>query len=198
MSRLSKVISIISGSFILAVSLYQFNYQNNITEGGVLGFILLMQAWFLFPPAITSLVVDVSLFLLGASSYGRSFLTYSLLATVSFSIFYTWNEHIGFVIPSLQNQMLLAAILSGVGVGIGVGLVVRTGAAAGGDDVLALIIQEKTPLKIGHVYLIVDLIILGASLTYLSVQDILYSLLAVIISGRTINYIFYQSDQTEI
>lgn len=121
---------ILLGSCILAFGLFNFNYQHQITEGGVLGFILLTKSLFNISPAFMSLILDTSLFLLGVKYFGKKFMMYSLLATVSFSIFYGINEVIGFTIPNLSNHMIVATLFSGVFVGVGVGLIVKTGGAA--------------------------------------------------------------------
>ena len=98
-------------------------------------------------------------------------------------------ESIGPLIPVLQSKFVVT-ILSGLFVGIGVGIIIRNGAAAGGDDALAMVISKITSLNIGNVYMIGDVAVLMLSLTYLSVYDIFWSLIAVNISGRTIDFIY--------
>ena len=110
-------------------------------------------------------------------------------ATFSFSTFYEVFESIGPLIPVL-NSKFIVTILSGLFVGVGVGIIVRNGAAAGGDDALAMVISKITSLNIGNVYMIGDVAVLMLSLTYLSVYDIFWSLIAVNISGRTIDFIY--------
>lgn len=121
--------------------------------------------------------------------FGKQFLIYSIIATFSFSTFYEVFESIGPLIPVL-NSKFIVTILSGLFVGVGVGIIVRNGAAAGGDDALAMVISKITSLNIGNVYMIGDVAVLMLSLTYLSVYDIFWSLIAVNISGRTIDFIY--------
>ena len=121
--------------------------------------------------------------------FGKQFLIYSIIATFSFSTFYAVFESIGPLIPVLHSKFIVT-ILSGLFVGVGVGIIVRNGAAAGGDDALAMVISKITSLTIGNVYLIGDVAILILSLTYLSAYDIFWSLIAVNISGRTIDFIY--------
>ncbi|HAX72663.1 MAG TPA: hypothetical protein DCY20_03995 [Firmicutes bacterium] len=196
--EIKNIALILMGSFILAFGLFNFNYQHQITEGGVLGFILLTKVLFNISPAMMSLLLDTSLFLLGVKFFGHKFMVYSLIATFSFSIFYGWNEHMGFIIPNLNDHMLFATILAGLFVGVGVGLIVKTGGAAGGDDVVALIVGNHTSLSVGHVYLIMDSLVLLLSLTYLTVDEVFYSILAVMISGRLINYIYYKKEAPDL
>lgn len=196
-SELKKVATIMIGATILAFGSYNFNYQNSVTEGGVLGLLLLIKNVFDISPSLTSLVIDLSLFALGTKFFGKKFLLYSMLSTFTFSTMYNTFERIGFLVPNLEQNMLLASILAGIGVGIGVGLVVRGGGASGGDDVIALIGNKFTPLKVNHIYLISDGIVLFLSLVYLDFKQIVFSLIAVTISGKIISIIYNDEDQDE-
>ena len=188
---------VILGSSILAFGSYNFNYQNSVTEGGVLGLILLIKNIFDISPSITSLIIDLSLFVLGSRFFGKRFLLYSLLSTVTFSTTYNIWESIGFLVPSFTDNMLIASVLAGIGVGIGVGLVVRGGGAAGGDDVIALLVSRFTKFKINQVYLITDAIVLIMSLVYLDFKQVFFSIIAVTISGKIISMLHIENNEEE-
>lgn len=190
-----SIFLIIIGSTILSFGNFNFNYQNSITEGGILGLLLLIKNVFDISPSITSLVIDLSLFVLGVKFFGKKFLLYSILATITFSNTYRLWEHIGFLIPSLSHNMFLASILAGIFVGIGVGLVVRGGGASGGDDVIALIANKLIKIKINHVYLITDSIVLLLSLVYLDMKQLFFSIIAVTISGKIISMLYNGDDE---
>ena len=191
---IKSIMLIIIGATILSFGSYNFNYQNNVTEGGVLGLLLLMQHVFNISPSITSVVIDFSLFAIGSKFFGKKFLLYSILSTVTFSTTYKIWESIGFLVPSFTNNMLIGSILAGISVGIGVGLVVRGGGASGGDDVIALLGNKFLKLKVNHVYLITDATLLLMSLIYLDINQIFYSMIAVTISGKIIS-IIYKGDE---
>ncbi|WP_195938983.1 YitT family protein [Romboutsia sp. 1001713B170131_170501_G6] len=188
-TNVKKIMLILLGAMILSFGIFNLNYQNNITEGGVLGVLLLLKNVFNVDLSMASILIDISLFAVGYKFFGKRFLMYSLFATFSFSVFYSIFEGIGPIIPVLESK-LLGTILSGLFVGVGVGIIVRAGAAAGGDDALALVISKITSLKIGQVYMISDVVILILSLSYLSAYDIFWSLIAVNISGRLIDLIY--------
>ncbi|MGL4911227.1 MAG: YitT family protein [Romboutsia sp.] len=181
---------ILLGSFILAFGFYNFYYLKNITEGGVLGLLLLLKNLFGIDPSIANIIIDGALLLIGYKFFGKKFFIYSLIASVSFSLLYKCFEYIGPIIPEINN-MLVSTILAGISVGIGVGLIVNAGGAAGGDDALALVIAKTTSLNIGIVYILGDVVVLILSLSYLSVFDMFYSLIAVSISGKVIDLIYY-------
>ena len=187
---IKNLLLILLGSCILAFGSFNFNYQNNVTEGGVLGLLLLIKNVFDISPSVTALIIDLSLFALGAKFFGKQFLGLSIFASLSFSIWYKVWESIGFIVPNLTDNMLLASILAGMGVGVGIGIVVRAGGAAGGDDVIALVGEKLTPFKINHVYMITDFIVLILSLSYLSFKQIFFSLIAVTISGKIISVMY--------
>ena len=188
-TKLKRIILILLGSLILSFGIYNLNYQNNITEGGVLGVLLLLKNLFDIEPSVANLIIDMSLLIIAYKFFGRQFLTHSIIATLSFSIFYKIFESIGPLIPVLQSKFIVT-ILSGLFVGVGVGIIVSNGAAAGGDDALAMVISKVTSMTIGNVYMVGDITVLILSLTYLSVYDIFWSLIAVNISGRTIDFIY--------
>ncbi len=188
-TQLRQKALILAGSLILAFGVFNLNYQNNITEGGVLGVLLLLKNLFNIEPSLSNIIIDASLFMVGYKFFGKNFLINSIIATCSFSIFYAIFEGIGPIVPTFDSK-LLGTVLSGLFVGIGVGMVVRNGAAAGGDDALALVISKITSLTIGRIYMIGDIAVLLLSLSYLSTYDIFWSLIAVNISGRVIDFIY--------
>ena len=80
---LKSILLIIIGATILSFGSYNFNYQNNVTEGGVLGLLLLLQHVFNISPSITSVVIDFSLFTIGSKFFGKKFLLYSILNAIT-------------------------------------------------------------------------------------------------------------------
>lgn len=194
---LKQIGLVLLGATILSFGTFNLNYQNNITEGGILGLLLLFKNLFDISPSITSLILDFSLFFLGSRFFGKSFMLYSALSTITFSITYGIWEAIGPLVPSLGEHMFLASLFAGLFVGVGVGLVVRGGGASGGDDVIALLASKFTPLKVNWVYMITDFTVLGLSLTYLRFEQIFWSLIAVTVSGKVISLIYYKQDESE-
>ncbi|EQK41702.1 hypothetical protein C671_2649 [[Clostridium] bifermentans ATCC 19299] len=155
----------------------------------MLGFLLLLKNLFNIRLSLANLIIDCALLLVGYKFFGKKFIKYSLIATISFSLSFSFFESIGPVIPKFDN-LILGSIIAGLFVGLGSGLVVRAGGAAGGDDALALVISKTTSLKIGKVYMISDFFILGLSLIYLSFSQIAVSLIAVSVSGKVIDFVY--------
>ena len=187
--ELFRYAQLLLGSAILAFGLFNVHSQSRITEGGVLGTTLLLQHWFGISPSISEAVLDVCCYLLGLKYLGKSFLRYALTATGGFALSYALFECMGYMLPSMLDQPLLAAVVGGLFVGVGVGLVVRVGGAAGGDDALALVIAKLLHWPVSRAYLFTDLVVLLLSLTYIPLQNIACSLVTVTLSSFIIGKI---------
>ncbi len=180
---------LVAGTGILSFGLFNIHSQCRITEGGVLGMILLLHHWFKISPSITGVVLDFSCYFIGWRLLGNSFLKNAVFSTCCFSLWYRLWEHTGYIIPDLSPAPLAAAVVGAVFVGIGVGIVVKEGGAAGGDDALALVISKMAKCRISRAYLITDLTVLTLSLSYIPFSRIVYSLITVTLSSRIIDKI---------
>lgn len=179
------VITFLSAAF-LAFGMYNVHSISGITEGGVLGAVLLIQHWLHISPALSSLVLNGLCYLLGWRTFGKSFLIYSAVSALGYSLSYSICELFPPIYPQIAQMPLAAAITGSIFVGVGCGICVRIGAAPSGDDALSMSISKLTGVPIQWVYLISDLIVLGLSLTYIPLKKIVYSLLTVLLSGQII------------
>lgn len=184
--KLSSVFLLLFGSAILAFGIYNIHSVSNVTEGGILGLTLLLEYWFGISPSISGFVLTVLCYFLGWKLLGKLFLVYSFISSIGFSVFYGIFEQFEPLFPNIGEKPLLAAVVGALFVGVSVGICVRVGGAPTGDDALAMSLERVLPLDIQWIYLISDLVVLLASLTYIPMSKIVYSLLTVILSGQII------------
>ena len=182
------VIAFLSSAF-QAFGMYNVHALSGVTEGGVLGLVLLIDHWFAISPAISGFVLNAACYLLGWRTLGKTFIGYSVIAAAGFSVGYAICELFPPLWPEIGNYPLLAAIVGALFIGIGAGVCVRIGGATCGDDALAMSLSHilKTPIE--RIYLVSDLTVLGLSLTYIPLRRIVYSLITVILSGQIIGWI---------
>ena len=178
-----------AASAVLAFGLYNIHALANVTEGGVLGLILLLEHWLHISPALSGFVLNAACYVFGWRTLGRNFIFYSALSSAAFSIAYALCELFPPLWPQLYDMPLLAAILGAVFVGVGAGFCVRVGGATGGDDALAMAISHLTGWKLQWIYLVSDLLVLGLSATYIPLPRLAYSLLTVILSGQIVGFV---------
>lgn len=177
------------GGIILAFGMYNIHSVADITEGGSLGLILLLEHHFGISPAVSEIILNAVCYGIGIKTLGAVFVVYSVISTSAFSIAYAVFECFPRIYPDISQHPVIASVAGAVFVGIGVGLAVRTGGAPCGDDALAMSISRISKLKIQWVYFISDITVLLLSLTYIPLGKIVYSLLSVVISGQIIGFI---------
>ena len=174
------------GAAFLAFGMYHIHSISGITEGGVLGAVLLIQHWLHISPALSSLVLNGICYLLGWRTFGKPFLIYSAISALGYSVSYSVCELFPPLFPGIASMPLAASVAGSIFVGVGCGVCVRIGGAPSGDDALSMSISQLTGIPIQWVYLISDLLVLGLSLTYIPLNKIAYSLLTVLLSGQII------------
>lgn len=176
------------GTFLLAFTYYHINFQNGLSEGGFVGLALIGKYLFDWPPALTSVLLDVPILILAIFLKGRKFIINTLIASMAFSVFYDLCERFSPLTVNLHHDLPLAALISGVLTGIGAGLVLRTGGATGGDDILSTLISGWSGIKIGTVFIIMDALVLMVSLFFLPFKETMFTIAAVLISGKMITW----------
>ena len=193
--RLSLVVL---GSAILTFGIHNIHEVVDITEGGVIGALLLANHWFGIPSSIVSPILDLLCYAFALRLLGVGFLGWSVVSSAAIAGFYALWEHLPYLLPNLSSLPFVAAVLGGIFVGVGAGLVVRGGASAGGDDALALSIQKLSGWRLSRCYLVTDLSVLMLSLSYIPVTKIVFSLITVFISSPLIDVIVgFSSSENE-
>ena len=187
--RLSNCIIAFFASTFQAFGMYNVHALSGVTEGGVLGAVLLIDHWLGISPALSSPILNAACYALGWKTLGRSFIAYSLIATCGYSLGYGICEQFPPLWPEIAGHPLLAAIVGALFIGIGAGLTVRAGGATSGDDALAMSISHLTKAPIQWIYLTSDLLVLLLSLSYIPLRRIGYSLLTVLLSGQLIGLV---------
>lgn len=181
----SCAVAFLSAGF-LAFGMYNIHAVANITEGGVLGAVLLFQHWFGLSPAVSNLILNSLCYLFGLKTFGKTFVAYSAMASLGYSAVYFLCEQFPPLYPQIASMPLTASLVGSVFVGVGSGVCVRVGGATSGDDALAMSLSKVTRIPIQWIYLASDLAVLALSLSYIPLRRIAYSLLTVILSGQII------------
>ena len=184
-----KILLIFLGAMICTFGIHNIHQRTNITEGGVIGLMLLVEHWLKISPAYITSILDIICYLLAFKFLGGNFIKISIISTVFVSGFYKIWELFPPMLPDLSVHPLVASVLGGIFVGVGVGLIVRQGGSSGGDDALALTISHISHWKLSRSYLFTDVTVLLLSLTYIPVMRIVFSLITVTISSYLIDWI---------
>jgi uncharacterized membrane-anchored protein YitT (DUF2179 family) len=183
--KVKNILMIIVGSAIFAFGLNYFNIANQLVEGGFTGVTLLLKYLFDFSPALTNLLLNIPLFFIGWKVLGRNAFIYTIIGTLSVSLF-LWIFR-DFQL-SLGEDLLLAALYAGVTAGIGLGLVFRYGGTTGGVDIIARLCFRYMGWSIGKTMFTFDVTIIAISLIYLDHKLAMYTIIAVFVGARVIDF----------
>ncbi|HWO76379.1 MAG TPA: YitT family protein [Bacillus sp. (in: firmicutes)] len=187
--KLKNIIFILIGSAVFSFGIVHFNIQNNLAEGGFTGITLLLYAVFRWDPSYTNLILNVPLFFIGWKLLGRTVLIYTILGTIGVSFFLWIFQRYHYSIP-LQDDLALAALFAGVFIGVGLGITFRYGGTTGGVDLIARLFHKYMGWSMGRTMFIFDACVITLSLfTYLNYREAMYTLVAVFVGARVIDFI---------
>lgn len=187
--KLKNIFFILLGSAIFSFGFVNFNIQNQLGEGGFSGITLILLFVFDLDPALMNLVLNIPMFIIGWRLLGRKVFVYTVIGTVSVSIFlkifmvYEVNMHI-------QDDLFLAALFAGVFVGVGLGIIFRYGGTTGGVDIIARLAHKYLGWSMGKTMFMFDAVVILVSwLTFLDHRSMMYTLVAVFIGARLIDFV---------
>ncbi|WP_010273802.1 YitT family protein [Paenibacillus senegalensis] len=187
-----QIIPILMGTAIYAFGLHYFVIPNEFMEGGMTGVALLINYATGIPPSLTTLVLNIPLFILGWRVLGSTSMILTIIGTLSLSLFLWVMEmllKLGWLVPLQANDFFLVTLYAGVTLGTGLGIVFRYGGTTGGSDIVARIINKTRGLSMGQIILVIDAFVITSSLLYIAIEKILYTLVVVFIASRLIDFI---------
>ena len=185
--KIKEYILIITGVFLVAISLEYFFVPNNIAAGGLSGLAIVINHYI---PSISTgplvFIMDLFLFVIGFILLGSNFGIKTMVSSFSLAGMMTLIEKT--IQPrAVTTDLMLATIFGTFISAIGMALVFNANSSTGGTDTIAKILNKYFHLDIGKSLLAVDFIVtlLGA-LTF-GINIGLYGMLAVIINGIAID-----------
>jgi uncharacterized membrane-anchored protein YitT (DUF2179 family) len=187
--KLKNTSFIILGAAIFAFGLVHFNIENNLAEGGFTGITLILYALFEIDPSISNLVLNIPLFIIGWKVLGRNTFIYTLLGTVSVSAFLWLFQYVVHFKFPLHDELILAALFAGLSIGVGLGIIFRFGGTTGGVDIIARLAKKYFGWTIGRTMFMFDALVITASLIYIDYKEAMYTLVAVFVGARVIDFI---------
>jgi uncharacterized membrane-anchored protein YitT (DUF2179 family) len=170
----------------MAFGLNYFTIANQLAEGGFTGVAILLSYAFGVSPSLGYLLMNVPLFFAGWRALGARSMGYTMVAVLGVSGFLKLTE--GYAQP-LQGDLLLAALYAGVTVGAGLGIIFRFGGTSGGSAILARMAEQRFGWSIGRSLFAFDVLVILASATLIGRERALYTLVALFLGSRVIDYV---------
>ena len=176
---------IVLGCIVGGAAYPLFLVPNGIAPGGLTGVATVLNYLFGAPVGVTSLLMNVPLFLMGFKLMGGSFAFRSMIATVLFSLVIDL-----FRFPALTDDVLLASVYGAILLGVGLGLILRGGATTGGSDMIAKLVHHRMSfVSVGMILLFVDCTVIALAAFTMSTRAALYSLICIFVSSKVIDLV---------
>ncbi|MFG6148709.1 YitT family protein [Halobacillus sp. B23F22_1] len=187
--KVKNILFILLGSAVFSFGLVHFNIQNELGEGGFTGITLLLLYLFNWDPALMNIVLNIPVLIVGWKILGRHTFFYSLIGILAVSIFIRLSQ-MYLIEINLAADLTLAALFAGVCIGVGLGIIFRYGGTTGGVDIIARLMNKYLGWSMGRSMFLFDaLVIFTSTITYLDHIKGMYTLVAVFIGARVIDFI---------
>lgn len=169
------------GSFLIAISLYNFALAAQFPMTGFSGISMIFYRLLAWPIGLTTLVLNIPVAALCWKLLGRSFFLRSVRCMIISSVLI---DYVAPLLPVYQGDRLLAAICAGVLNGLGAALIYLRNSSTGGMDFIILAAKSVRPhLSLGKIAFVADVgIVIIGGLIFHDNDGIIY--------GIIINYIF--------
>lgn len=174
------------GILAAGVGLKGFILPNNFIDGGVTGISLLVAQLCHLEFSILIVLFNIPFVIMGYFQMGRNFAIKTIVAIIGLALcLYFFDFDI------ITNDKLLISVFGGFFLGLGIGLAVRGGCVIDGTEILALYLSKKTPVTIGGVILIINILIFSFAAFLLGLEPALYSLLTYLAASRTVDFVVH-------
>lgn len=189
-----NVLLITVGSVIFGIGVKGIALPHGFISGGISGLSLLIYYWTdKLTPGAFYFLVNVPIFILGWRYVSRRFFGYSLYGMVALTLAIDLID----VKIAVQDPML-AALAGGCLIGAGAGIIFHSLGSSGGNDVIAVILNQRLNIRIGKFFFAFNIGLFALSLGHLPIDLVLFSLAMSFVTGEVIDYILNFSNQRKM
>ncbi|MEJ2156030.1 MAG: YitT family protein [Desulfobacteraceae bacterium] len=189
-----NLVLITVGSLIFGIGLKGIAVPHNFISGGFSGLALLIYYWTgLFTPGVLYFMINIPIFLLGWRYVSRRFFLYSLYGMAALTAAMDLIS-----IEIAVKDPMLAALAGGCLIGAGSGIILHSLGSAGGNDVIAVILNQRFNVRIGRFFFAFNIGLFALSLGRLPMDLVLFSLAMSYVTSEVIEYVLNFSNQRKM
>jgi uncharacterized membrane-anchored protein YitT (DUF2179 family) len=188
-----RTIFIIFGAILMGVGIEEFLVPNRILDGGIVGISIILSHLTGFKLGIFIFVLNIPFFFIGYKQIGKTFALSTLLGIAVLSVTTALLHNV----PALTEDLLLATVFGGIVLGVGVGIVIRYGGSLDGTEIMAILINKKTPFSVGEIIMFFNVFIFAIAGFVFGWDRAMYSLLAYYIAFKTIDIVIAGLDESK-
>lgn len=190
---LRRVVFIMLGAVLVGVALEIFLINNSIVDGGITGISIMSSYLSGWPLGVFLFLLNLPFLLVGYRTIGKTFALSTLLGVVTLSVTTALLHHV----HPLTEETLLAAVFGGILLGVGTGIVIRAGGSLDGTEIVAILVNRKSPFSVGETVMFINLFILGSAGFVYSWDRAMFSLIAYYIAFKVIDLTIEGFDESK-
>lgn len=185
------------GCLLFGLGFNLFLIPNGLNAGGITGLAMVVIRFTkLGTVGLLTALVNIPLFVVAGKKIGRKFFYYSLVGMLISAL----AIDVLSLLPVPRTEPLVGALYGGAICGLGLGMVFSAGASTGGSDIIIRLLKLRFQnVPIGVITMVFDLSV--AALTGLAFRDVscmLYSGVAIFVSGRVMDTVVYSFDYSKV
>lgn len=182
------------GSLLFAIGLKAIAIPHGFITGGISGLgLLLYYAIGKMTPGIWFILINIPIFIFGWVFVSRRFFYYSIYGMLILS---ACVDIVCFSIPVKDD--FLAVLSGGALIGAGAGIILRSLGSSGGNDIIAVILNQKYNLSMGSYYFYFNIILFSFSFSVMNVDQVLYSLAMSFVTSQVLDYFLSAFSQRKL
>ncbi|OEK67630.1 hypothetical protein AST01_08505 [Staphylococcus equorum] len=180
-----NIIICLIGAFVSAIAVNCFILESNLGDGGTVGISLALKYAFGWSPALTSLIINTIVIIVGWKFLSTRTAVYTFIANTAISLFLDLTENFS---TGIDNFVINAAF-GGVFVGVGIGLVIAAGGVIGGTSVVAKMLNKYFDIKTSQGIFLLDGLVVLSFLFVLPLVNVLFTIIMIFITERATAFI---------
>jgi uncharacterized membrane-anchored protein YitT (DUF2179 family) len=188
-----RILFITVGAILVAVALEIFLVNNSIIDGGITGISIMSSYLTDIPIGIFLFILNLPFLILGYRTIGKTFALSTLLGVVVLSI----STYLLHPVQPFTDDIFLAAVFGGIFLGAGTGIVLRAGGSLDGTEIVAILLNRKSPFSVGQMVMFINLFILGSAGFVYTWDRAMFSLIAYYIAFKVIDLTIEGFDESK-
>ena len=182
------------GCAVFGIGVKGIALPHGFISGGISGLSLLLYYWTgLFSPGIFYFILNVPIFILGWRYVSRRFFGYSLFGMAALTLSMDLID----LQISVQDPML-AVLAGGCLIGAGSGIILHSLGSAGGNDIIAVMLNQRFNVRIGTFFFLFNIALFAFSFGRLPVDLVLFSLAMSFVTSQVMEYVLNISNQRKM
>lgn len=173
---------------IAAINFNIFLKPIHLVCGGTQGLSIIINKLTNIDNYIIILIINVTMFILCLFLLNKKMTLGLVISTFMYPIFIKLTSNFNFSFNNLIIHIIIVGIISGLTNGI----IYKLGFSSSGISLLGPLLNKYLKIKIGTINLFINFFIMILNVIIFGINNLIYSLIVIIINSLVVNYILYR------